>query len=448
MRINQKEHGPHGGSWVKTDSGLVEISVFETGVPPRFRLYFYDFDGKPALLQHAGDISLQTLRLGGNRQDFIFRQEQDYLEATTELPEPHEFEVTLGIGHRDHTHSYQVKFTEEGHSHGHEGHAHGEHGHDHGDHAHDHGDGMWGKLRGLFGHSHSIADKTDTAMESHELGIKTLKTTLLILGVTAAFQLAIVLASGSVALLADTIHNFADASTSIPLWIAFALARRGASRKFTYGYGKVEDVAGVLIVLIIFFSACVAAYESIRKIIHPMPIDNLGWVIAAAIVGFIGNEWVAMYRIRVGKQIGSAALVADGYHARVDGFTSLAVLLGVVGVWIGLPIIDPLVGVGITIAILFIVKDAAKSVWVRLIDGIEPEILAEIEHAPTHVSGVTRVHDVRARWIGHRVHTDVVIDVNPDLSVREADEMAKKVEQELRNHVRLLGSAVVRVRPT
>ncbi len=307
---------------------------------------------------------------------------------------------------------------------------------------------MWGKLRGLFGHSHSIADKTDTAMESHELGIKTLKTTLLILGVTAAFQLAIVLASGSVALLADTIHNFADASTSIPLWIAFALARRGASRKFTYGYGKVEDVAGVLIVLIIFFSACVAAYESIRKIIHPMPIDNLGWVIAAAIVGFIGNEWVAMYRIRVGKQIGSAALVADGYHARVDGFTSLAVLLGVVGVWIGLPIIDPLVGVGITIAILFIVKDAAKSVWVRLIDGIEPEILAEIEHAPTHVSGVTRVHDVRARWIGHRVHTDVVIDVNPDLSVREADEMAKKVEQELRNHVRLLGSAVVRVRPT
>ena len=266
-------------------------------------------------------------------------------------------------------------------------------------------------------------------------------------GITALLQLAIVLASGSIALLADTIHNFADAGTSIPLWIAFALARRGASRRFTYGYGKTEDVAGVLIVLIIFFSACVAAYEAVMKIIHPQPMTHLWWVAAAAVIGFLGNEAVAVFRLRVGRQIGSAALVADGQHARVDGFTSLAVLLGVVGVLLGFPIVDPIVGVGISIAILFIVKDAAAAVWLRLIDGIEPEILAEIEHAPTHVTGVESVDEVRARWVGHKVYTDVAVKVDPTISVRDADIIAAKVEQALRDHVRLLGYAVVRVSP-
>ena len=334
---------------------------------------------------------------------------------------------------------------------------HSQHHHDHGhtdhDHAyeydrdHDHGSGVFGWLRGLYGHSHSIAEKTDSAMESSERGIRALKISLVALGITAALQLVIVFLSGSVALLADTIHNFADAATSIPLWIAFALARRRASRRFTYGYGKTEDVAGVVIVLIIFFSACVAGYESVRKIIHPQPVVQLGWVALAAVIGFLGNEAVAVFRIRVGREIGSAALVADGQHARVDGFTSLAVLVGVAGVWFGYPILDPIVGMAITIAILFIVKDAAFSIWTRLIDGIEPEILAQIEHAPMHVDGVRSVHDVRARWLGHRVHSDITIDVDPRLSVREADAISKQVEQALRKHVRLLGSVVVRSRP-
>ncbi len=270
-------------------------------------------------------------------------------------------------------------------------------------------------------------------MESSDRGIRALKISLVGLGVTAILQLVIVLFSGSVALLADTIHNFADAGTSIPLWIAFSLTRRGTSRKFTYGYGKTEDVAGVVIVLIIFFSACVAAYESIRKIIHPQTVSHIGWVALAAIIGFIGNEAVAIFRIRVGNQIGSAALIADGQHARVDGFTSLAVLIGVLGVWFGFPILDPIVGILITVAILFIVKDAAFSIWTRLIDGIEPEILAEIEHAPRHVKGVTGVRDVRARWLGHRVYSDVAIEVDPTLSVREADVISKKVGKALRD---------------
>ncbi len=313
------------------------------------------------------------------------------------------------------------------------------------DHKHEHDAGLIGWLRGLYGHSHDAAEKTDSVMESSEQGIRALKISLLGLGMTAALQLVVVLLSGSVALLADTIHNFADAGTSLPLWVAFALARSGASRRFTYGYGRIEDVAGVLIVLIIFFSACVAAYESVRKIIQPEPVSHIGWVAIAALIGFVGNEAVAGFRIRVGKQIGSAALVADGEHARVDGFTSLAVLVGVLGVWLGFPVLDPIVGLLITVAILFIVKNAAFSVWMRLIDGIEPEIVAEIEHVPTRVEGVTGVQNVRARWLGHRVYCEVAINVDPTLTVGEADALVRRVEEVLREHVHLLGDVVVRV---
>jgi cation diffusion facilitator family transporter len=304
-----------------------------------------------------------------------------------------------------------------------------------------------GWLRGTFAHSHDISDKVDETMETHERGIWALKISLLGLGLTALLQVIIVAISGSVALLADTIHNFADAATSIPLWIAFALARRGASRRFTYGYGKTEDVAGVVIVGVIFLSACVAAYEAVMKMIHPQPITHLWWVAAAALIGFIGNEAVSVFRIRVGREIGSAALVADGYHSRVDGFTSLAVLIGVIGVALGVPILDPIVGIGITIAILFIVRDAARSVWGRLIEGIEPEILAQIEHAPMHVEGVREVQHVRARWLGHKVYADVEIGVDPDLTVADACAVADAAAREIRGHVRTLGEAAIRVRP-
>ncbi|MGH8164810.1 MAG: cation diffusion facilitator family transporter, partial [Rhodanobacteraceae bacterium] len=315
------------------------------------------------------------------------------------------------------------------------------------EHAHEHGAGLIGWLRGVYGHSHSVAGKTDSVMESSERGIRALKISLVGLGLTAALQLVVVLLSGSVALLADTIHNFADAGTSLPLWVAFALARRGPSRRFTYGYGRSEDIAGVLIVLIIFFSAGVAAYESVRKIIQPEPVSHIGWVALAALIGFLGNEAVAVFRIRVGRQIGSAALVADGEHARVDGFTSLAVLIGVLGVWLGFPMLDPIVGVLITVAILCIVKNAAISIWTRLFDGIEPEILAEIEHAPMHVEGVIGVQDVRARWLGHRLYSEVAIDVDSALTVGAAAAIARKVEDVLRQHVQSLGEVVVRIRP-
>ncbi|OYV28026.1 MAG: cobalt-zinc-cadmium resistance protein [Parcubacteria group bacterium 20-58-5] len=226
------------------------------------------------------------------------------------------------------------------------------------------------------------------------------------------------------ALLADTIHNFADATTAIPLWIAFVLARRKPSRTFPYGLGRAEDLAGIMIVLIILFSALVAGYEAVTRLIQPHAVTNLGWLTAAGIIGFIGNEIVAVLRIRVGRQMNSAALIADGYHARTDGLTSLAVVAGAVGVWLGFPLADPIVGLLITIAIFGIVWQSARSVLTRMLDGVEPGILDEVEHAAHHVAGIDRVLEARARWLGHKLHADVAILVDDTVLLAEANAIA------------------------
>src|SRR3954452_3424282 len=219
-----------------------------------------------------------------------------------------------------------------------------DHHHDHQGHEHDHhehGHGAWGWLTGLFRpHSHDSADSVDSALESSDQGIRAVKISLIALGATAVLQLLIVLASGSVALLADTVHNISDALTALPLWVAFVVGRGAASRRYTYGYGRAEDLAGLFIVAMIALSAIIAAVESLRRFIEPQPLENLAWVFAAGLIGFAGNELVAAYRIKVGRQIGPAALIADGVHARTDGFTSLAVVAGAAGVWLGFPLAD------------------------------------------------------------------------------------------------------------
>jgi cation diffusion facilitator family transporter len=256
-----------------------------------------------------------------------------------------------------------------------------------------------------------------------------------------------VLLSGSVALLSDTIHNFGDAATAIPLGIAFALTRLGVSRRFTFGYGRVEDLAGVVIVLIILFSAVVAGYQALERLISPQPVGFLWMVAAASLVGFIGNEAVAVFRIRVGREIGSAALVADGYHARTDGWTSLAVLAGAVGVWLGYPLADPIVGLLIAGAILVIVWQSGKAVFTRLLDGVEPEAIEEIRHAASQVPGVEDVSEVRARWLGHRLHAEVNVAVNPDLSVAEGHAIAREVHHQLLHHLSYLSGVVIHIDP-
>ena len=264
---------------------------------------------------------------------------------------------------------------------------------------------------------------------------------------TALIQVAIVYLSGSVALLADTIHNFGDAASAIPLGFAFILARKKANNRFTYGYGRAEDLAGVVIVLLILFSALVAAYESIDRIFNPRTVGFLKAVAIASIIGFMGNETVAEFRIRVGKEIGSAALIVDGYHARVDGYTSLAVLFGAIGVWLGYPLADPIIGLIITVAILNIVRESSKAVFSRMLDGVDPEIVEEIKHEISHVEGVRDIKEVRVRWIGHRLHAEVNIAVDAGLSVEEGHEIAMDARHKMMHQLGYLSNAVIHVDP-
>lgn len=306
-------------------------------------------------------------------------------------------------------------------------------------------------------HSHSHGGRADSPLHTHGTidpsvlgtaeGIRALQWSFAGLFLTAAFQLVVVLLSGSVALLADTVHNLGDAATAVPLWIAFALGRRKPDRRFTYGYGRVEDLAGVVIVAIIFLSAGVAGYESVTGLLHPRPVEHLWAVAAASMIGFAGNEAVAVFRIKVGREIGSAALVADGHHARVDGLASLAVLIGAVGVWAGYPKADPLVGLSITIVILKIVRESGASVFSRLLDRADPGTIEEIKHTVGHISGVKDVSEVRIRWLGHRQHAELNIAVDQNLSVEKGHEIANRVRHELLHRLRYLSSATIHIDP-
>ncbi len=296
------------------------------------------------------------------------------------------------------------------------------------------------------GHGHSHGS-IDPSIVSSERGIWAVKWSFIGLLITALLQIVVVILSHSVALLADTIHNVGDASTSIPLWIAFAAAKFKPSKRFSYGYGRVEDLAGVAVVLTILFSAMVAGYEAVHRFFNPVAVTHLGAVMVASIIGFLGNEGVAIFRIKVGKEIGSAALVADGYHARTDGWTSLAVLFGAIGVWLGYPLADPVIGLLITFVLLIVVWQSAKTVFIRILDGVEPGIMEEITHSVQHVNGVKEISEVRARWIGHKLHVELNVSVPTSSSVAEGHAIAKEVRHQLLHHLEHIGNVVVHVDP-
>ncbi len=330
--------------------------------------------------------------------------------------------------------------------HDHDDHDHDDH--DHGDHDHDHATGLRGVIQSIFRpHSHDAADSIDTVLESSERGIRAVRISFAALAVTAALQVVIVIATGSVALLADTIHNISDALTAVPLFFAFRLSRRAPNQRYTYGYRRAEDLAGVFVVLMITISAVIAGYEAIDRLINPRPLENLGPLFLAGVAGFIGNELVALYRIREGNAIGSAALVADGYHARTDGFTSLAVALGAVGVWAGFDRADPIVGLGISIAIFAVLRGALRQIYYRLMDAVDPAIVEKISHSASHVAGVKAVTSTRARWLGHRLAAELDITVASDLPVSSGHQIAENVRHELVHAVAHLDDAHVHVNP-
>ncbi len=215
----------------------------------------------------------------------------------------------------------------------------------------------------------------------------------------------------------------------------------------TYGYGRLEDIAGIIIIIIILFSAIVALYQSILKFVSPGEIQETGWVMAAAIIGFIGNEIVAHYRINTGKEIGSAALVADGKHSRIDGLTSLAVFFAALGVMLGYPVVDPIAGIFISVFIFWIVVGASKDIFKRLLDIVDPELIDKVEKITSSMKEVKSVHDVKARWIGHSLRVNVSIAINENLSVREGHNVAVTVHRKLIHEIPHLENVTIHVDP-
>ena len=308
--------------------------------------------------------------------------------------------------------------------------------------------GAFERLRHLLRpHSHDTADKVDAAAAASAEGVRALWVSLAILAGTALLQAAVVAVSGSVALLSDTLHNAADALTAVPLLIAFRLARRPATTRYTYGYGRAEDLAGLFVILMIALSSLLAGYEAIDRLIHPQHISHLAAVAGAAVVGFAGNELVARYRIRIGRRIGSAALVADGLHARTDGFTSLAVLLGAAGVALGWKQADPIIGLVITLAILGVLRSAIRQVGARLMDAVDPHLVETATAAISSVDGVLSVDSLRIRWIGHTLRAEADITVDSVLSLTAAHDIAHHAQAHLLADVRRLTDATVHASP-
>ena len=296
-------------------------------------------------------------------------------------------------------------------------------------------------------HSHDAVETVDAALAGSREGMRAVWLSLAGLGVTAAVQAVIVAFSGSVALLGDTLHNVADALTAVPLGVAFLLARRSATRRYTYGFGRAEDLAGLLIAAVIATSAWLAGYEAIRRLLEPAEVTHLPWLSAAGLVGFVGNELVARYRIRVGRRIGSAALVADGLHARTDGFTSLGVLASAGGLALGWRWADPVVGLAITVAILVVLVDVVRQVYRRLMDAVDPELVDRVEETLRGTDGVLDVGAVHLRWIGHQLRAECEIVVDRRLSIVDAHAIAVEAEHRLIHAVPRLTAAIVHPDP-
>lgn len=344
--------------------------------------------------------------------------------------------------HRDHEHDHD--HGEQGHDHDHEHH---EQGHDHG---HDHGSatGVLARLKHLVvPHSHDHSEAIQSADESSKVGIRAAWIGLGGMMATAVAQLVIVALSGSIALLADTIHNLGHAATTIPLIVAFRMGRWRATKRYPYGFGRAEDLVGLFIGLIILVSAAVIIWESVDGLINPRVVTNLWWVFAAGIVGFLGNEIVAVYRIRAGRRIGSAALIAEGQHARADGLTSIAVAIGMVGVWLGYPQADPIVGFLIAIVILGILGASMRTVVRRLMDGVDEGLVDHLTATVKDTPGVVAVDTVLARWSGHRMSGEVAIQIDSAQTVLQGHRIAEDVEHAVLHAVPNMDSVAVHLHP-
>jgi cation diffusion facilitator family transporter len=315
-------------------------------------------------------------------------------------------------------------------------HDHQEHNHDHGEHDHDeHG----------HGHEHG---KVDADLYGNRAGLRAVQISTAGMLLVSVIQFAIAWYGGSAGLFADALHNFGDVFTTIALWIAFVISNRAANQRYTYGYYRAEDLAGIFIVLVIIASATASAIESVQKLISGNNPTQIYLSMAAALVGVAGNELLAQYKISVGKRINSVPLVADGQHSRIDGLTSLAAFVGLVGAQLGFPKADPIAGIVITIVILTVVFSTSRSVLQRLLDAVDPHIIPSIMTTALAVPGVEAVTDVRARWVGHTLHVVLNIEVDAELTLSKAHAIAEEVRHRLFHDIKGLSEVVIHTDPS
>ena len=305
------------------------------------------------------------------------------------------------------------------------------HDHDHDEHAH--------------GHEHC---KVDADLYGNRAGLRAVQISTAGMFLVAAIQFAIAWIGGSAGLFADALHNFGDVFTTIALWIAFVISNRAANQRYTYGYYRAEDLAGIFIVLVIIASAIASAVESIQKLTSGNIPTQIYLSMAAALIGVAGNELLAQYKISVGNRINSVSLIADGHHSRIDGLTSLAAFIGLIGVKLGFPKADPIAGIVITIVIVTVVFSTSRSVLQRLLDAVDPHVVPSIITTATAVTGVEEVTDVRARWVGHTLHVVMNIEVDAELTLSKAHAIAEVVRHRLFHDVKGISEVVVHTDPS
>src|SRR5579884_3116407 len=320
-------------------------------------------------------------------------------------------------------------------------HAHALHGHEH---VHDeHEEHAHGKGHG-HGHEHG---SVDADLYGNQAGLRAVQISTAGMFVVAAIQFAIAGIGGSAGLFADALHNLGDVFTTVALWIAFVISNRAANQRYTYGYYRSEDLSGIFIVLVIIASAVAGAVESILKLTNGTPVSQIYLSMAAALVGVAGNELLAQYKISVGKRINSVPLVADGQHSRIDGLTSLAAFIGLIGVRFGLRIADPIAGLVITVVILTVVYSTALSVIRRLLDAVDPHVVPTIFEVASAVPGVEEVNDIRARWVGHTLHVAMNIEVDAQLTLMKAHDIAEEVRHRLFHRITGISEAIIHTDP-
>ncbi len=322
-------------------------------------------------------------------------------------------------------------------------HVHGTHAHD--EHNHDHDQGEPHHAEQGHGHVHG---KVDADLYGNRAGLRAVQISTAGMFLVSAIQFAIAWIGGSAGLFADALHNFGDVFTTIALWIAFVISNRAANQRYTYGYYRSEDLAGIFIVLVIIASATASAVESIQKLTSGNIPTQIYLSMAAALVGVAGNELLAQYKISVGKRINSVSLIADGHHSRIDGLTSLAAFIGLVGVQIGFPKADPIAGIVITIVIVTVVFSTARSVLQRLLDAVDPHVVPSIITIASAVTGVEEVTDVRARWIGHTLHVAMNIEVDAELTLSKAHAIAEEVRHQLFHHIKGISEVLIHTDPS